>query len=107
MAEREPRVEQLAKLHTAVMTLRERTSALQRSGAALHDWRRLQYDALVVYLDGQRSFVAIQSMLLTSIKADRDVHQRQRAYALELFSALTELHDVMRCIEDCAAEADV
>jgi len=94
---------QLQALHSAQVrastaVLRRRFAALRRERAVFRDWRQLQFDATREYLAGQRRFVALHTQLLDVLTRDRDLHHRQRHEALDLFLALSELHDLVTTI---------
>jgi hypothetical protein len=73
-------------------SLQARFALLREAHAPAHDWRRLHFDSMRAYLDGQRRFIALHTELLSIFTADRELHHLLRQEALELFLALSELH---------------
>jgi hypothetical protein len=85
--------------------VRARTRAYQTKLAAfreqhpsLGDLRLLQFAVVQEYLKGQRYFVALHGRLLSELRADNQPHFLQRQEALKLFSALSELYELMQNI---------
>lgn len=94
--------------------LRVHTRSYQRKFAILRDQhgtiselRLLQFTVVQEYLKGQRYFVALHGKLLSQLGADDPPHFLQRQEALKLFSALSELYDLIRTVNAHIVDVEV
>lgn len=84
------------RVHTR--THQRKLATLREQHASLGDLRRLQFTVVQEYLKGQRYFVALHSKLLADLRADNQPQLLERQEALKLFSALSELYELIQNI---------
>jgi hypothetical protein len=92
------------RVHTRAY--RRRLASLCEQHASLGDLRLLQFTIVKEYLKGQRYFVALHGKLLSELRADNQLQFLERQEALKLFSALSELYELMRSINAHIADVE-
>jgi hypothetical protein len=94
------------ELRAHTRSYQKRLASLHVHGAQLRELRLLQFTLVQEYLKGQRYFIALHSKLLSQLAAESQPHFLQRQEALKLFSALSELYDLMRAVNADIADLE-
>ena len=94
------------KVRAHTRGLQKKLVSLRDQHAPLSDFRLLQFTVVQEYLKGQRYFVSLQGRLLSELRADGHPLLGQRREALKLFTALSELYDLMRNVNAHIAELE-
>lgn len=84
---------------TQLRRFRSTFKRLDEARAGEHEWRRLHYEMLAAFVDGQRSFMGCQSKNLAVMRHADAPPVADRARVLALFEELGQLHDLLRIVD--------